>query len=94
MPKDSEDDYSYLSEHRHPNMMAFLQHYRWTTPETIEFADAVPFGAFGAIAGSSIVGLLAVEELLRIGNEQEIRKSSQQILRLFSKHAPPTQPQL
>jgi hypothetical protein len=80
MPKDAHEDYSYLSEYCHPNMMAFQQHYRWTTPETIEFVDAVPFGAFGAIASSAGRGLLAAYELLGIGDEKEIRNAIHKLL--------------
>jgi hypothetical protein len=80
MPEDAKEDYSYLSEYCHPNMMAFMQHYQWTTPETIDFVDAVPFGAFGAIAGSSLMGLVAAHDLLVIGNEREIRKAIRKLL--------------
>jgi hypothetical protein len=61
-------------------MMAFQQHYRWTTPETIEFVDAVPFGAFGAIASSAGRGLLAAYALLGIGDEKEIRNAIHKLL--------------
>jgi hypothetical protein len=72
MPKGAEDDYSYLSEFCHPNTMTFQQHYRWTTPYTIDFVEQVAFGAFGAIAGSTTQGLMVVHELLEIGNERQI----------------------
>lgn len=72
-PRETEDDYSYLSEYCHPNMMTFSQHYRWTTPYVIDFVDEVPFGAFGAIAGSALQGLMMIAELLGIGNEQNVR---------------------
>jgi hypothetical protein len=80
MPKDSHEDYSYLSEYCHPNMMAFQQHYQWTTPDTIEFVDAVPFGAFGAIASSAILGLMIADELLGLGNERDIRTIIRELL--------------
>jgi hypothetical protein len=80
MPKESQEDYSYLSEYCHPNMMAFMQHYQWTTPDKIEFVDAVPFGAFGAIAGSAIQGLFAADELLGISNERQIRTVIRKLL--------------
>jgi hypothetical protein len=90
MPKESHDDYSYLSEFCHPNMMAFQQHYRWTTPQTIDFVDSVTFGAFGAIAGSAIQGLVAADELLGIGNEKEIRKAIRELLlALIESHVGP-----
>jgi hypothetical protein len=86
MPKDSQDDYSYLSEFCHPNLMAFMQHYQWTTPETIEMI-AVPFGALGAIAGSAIQGLLALNELLEIGDERTVRKVVHGLMVDLAEHA-------
>jgi hypothetical protein len=80
MPKDSWEDYSYLSEFCHPNMMTFAQHYTWTTPEVIEFGTAVAFGAYGAIAASAIQGLLALNELLSACRETQIRKAVLQLL--------------
>jgi len=71
-PKETEEDYSYLSEFCHPNMMTFSQHYFWTTPYTIDFVDQVEIGAFGAIAGSTVQGLMAIQELLRISSERQI----------------------
>jgi hypothetical protein len=81
MPKGTEDDYSYLSEYCHPNMMAFHQHFRWTTPAVIDFVDEDVFGAFGPIAGSCLQGLMTVEELLNIGNEHEVRKAIVKLMR-------------
>ena len=72
MHKGSDDDYSYLSEFCHPNAMTFQQHYHWATPYAIEFVDQVEFGAFGTIAGSTLQGLMVIQELLKIGNEQQI----------------------
>jgi hypothetical protein len=74
-PKETEEDYSYLSEFCHPNMMTFSQHYRWTTPYTIDFVDQVEFGAFGAIAGSTTQGLMQIHELLNLGNERHVNKA-------------------
>jgi len=71
MANGMEDD-SYLSEFCHPNTMTFQQHYRWTTPYTIDFVNQVAFGAFGAIAGSSVHGLMAIHELLKISNERQV----------------------
>jgi hypothetical protein len=68
----SAPEFGYLSEFCHPNMMTFSQHYRWTTPYTIDFVDQVEFGAFGAIAGSTVQGLMEIHELLKIGNERQI----------------------
>ena len=80
MEKEAQDDYSYLSEYCHPNAMTFQQHYRWTTPYIIDFVDEVTFAAFGAIAGSSILGLMAIVELLAIGNETEVRQTIKKLL--------------
>lgn len=77
----TEDDYSYLSEFCHPNMMTFSQHYLWTTPYTMDFVDQVEFGAFGAIAGSTLQGLMAIQELLKIGNE---RRTNGAVVRLLT----------
>lgn len=71
-PKETEEDYSYLSEFFHPNMMTFSQHYRWTTPYAIDFVDQVEFGAFGAIAGSTTQGLMEIRELLNLGSERHL----------------------
>jgi hypothetical protein len=85
MPEGSEDDYSYLSEYCHPNMMAFKQHYQWTTPETMEMIPVVVFGAYGAIAGSAIQGIATVYELLGIGKESKVRKVIHQVMLDFVK---------
>lgn len=87
MPPHSQDDYSYLSEYCHPNVMAFMQHYKWTSPNTIEFMDAVEFGAFGAIAASSVQGLLAAQELLGLANDQAIRTNICDLLRTIAQRA-------
>ncbi len=76
----TEDDYSYLSEFCHPNMMTFTQHYRWTTPYTIDFVEQVEFGAFGAIAGSTIQGLMAINELLETSEERQINGAIARLL--------------
>lgn len=79
--KEAEEDYSYLSEFCHPNMMTFSQHYRWTTPYAIDFVDQVKFGAFGAIAGSTTHGLMQIHELLNLGNEQQVNKAITTLLK-------------
>jgi hypothetical protein len=82
MPKISEDDdYSYLSEFCHPNMMTFSQHYRWVNPQTIEFGNAEHFGAFGAITGSAIQGLLVIHELLGVAQETDTRRALTALLK-------------
>jgi hypothetical protein len=76
----NEDDYSYLSEFCHPNMMTFSQHYEWTTPYTIDFVNQVEFGAFGAIAGSATQGLLTIHELLKLGHERQVNSAIVRLL--------------
>ena len=80
VPEEFSDDYSYLSEYTHPNTMAFQQHYRWIDPDTIEFADMVPFGAFGVIAASAIQGLLAADKLLTLCQESRIQGAIRALL--------------
>jgi hypothetical protein len=80
MPKGTDDDYSYLSEFCHPNTMTFQQHYRWTTPYTIDFVDQVAFGAFGTIAGSSIQGLMTINELLELSHERQVNSAIVKLL--------------
>src|SRR5205807_1740624 len=87
VPKETEDDYSYLSEFCHPNMMTFSQHYQWTTPFTIDFVDQVTFGAFGAIAGSSLQGLMVIDELLGIGNERQVRAAIRTLMKTIAEKA-------
>lgn len=84
MPNGTDDDYSYLSEFCHPNTMTFQQHYRWTTPYTIEFVDQVTFGAFGAIAGSSLQGLMTVHELLKLSNEKQVNSAIVGLLKVIA----------
>lgn len=80
-PEGTEEDYSYLSEFCHPNMMTFAQHYQWTTPSTIDFLDQVEFGAFGTIAASTTRGLMEIHELLDIGDERQVNSSIVALLR-------------
>jgi len=89
MPKssDGDDDYSYLSEFCHPNMMAFMQHYRWINPETIEFVEPEICGAFGAITASAIHGLLQMHELLGLANERATRKALHELMGEIAKIA-------
>jgi hypothetical protein len=84
MPKGTEDDYSYLSEFCHPNTMTFQQHYRWTTRYTIDFEDQLAFGAFGAIAGSSVNGLMAIHELLKLSNERQVNSAVVKLLKAIA----------
>jgi hypothetical protein len=64
--------------------MTFQQHYRWTTPYTIDFEDQVAFGAFGAIAGSSVNGLVAIHELLKLSNERKVNTAVVELLKAIA----------
>jgi hypothetical protein len=64
--------------------MTFQQHYCWTTPYTIDFGDQVAFGAFGAIAGSSVNGLMAIYELLRLGNERQVNAAVVRLIKAIA----------
>jgi len=73
MPTSAQEDYSYLSEFSHPNTMAFLQHYEWSDPYTVKFVGSEVHGFLGATTAAVINGLLALDELLRLANEGQIR---------------------
>jgi hypothetical protein len=71
----NDDDYSYLSEFCHPNMMAFAQHYEITEKGVeIRYTQKSEIGAFGGITASAMQGLLTIIELLELGNETEVRR--------------------
>lgn len=72
LPEDAQDGYSYLSEFCHPNMLAFLQYYRWPNPNEVQFIDHEPQGVFGSITAACIAGLLAIEEMLRLTKERTV----------------------
>jgi hypothetical protein len=81
MPEDAQEGYSFLSEFCHPNLMAFLQYYNWADPQTVMFVDSKPAnGIFGSTAAASMEALLAIEELLRIAHELEVRLSLRKML--------------
>lgn len=79
---ENDDDYSYLSEFCHPNMMAFAQHYD-ITEKGIEIRDRQKseIGAFGGITAAAIQGLMTMMELLEIGDEREVRGAVVGLLR-------------
>lgn len=82
MPQSSQEDYSYLSEFCHPNVLAFLQYYEWLDPETVRFVDNKPLEGFlGATTAAVIQGLLVAAELLALANEQSVRRSLVSLLR-------------
>jgi len=83
-PKETHDDYSYLSEFCHPNMMTFLQHYRWTTPYVVEFVDEVEFDSFGTIAVSTIHGLMAIHQLLVLSQERQVNGAIATLLKAIA----------
>jgi hypothetical protein len=66
-------------------MMTFSQHYRWTTPHVIDFVGQVEFGVFGAVAASTIQGLLVVHELLKICNERRVNGAIVTLLAAIAK---------
>ena len=73
MPRSAQEDYSYLSEFCHPNVLAFSQYYEWIDPETVRFIDRNPIEGFlGTMIAAVIQSLLAVEELLARVHERDI----------------------
>jgi hypothetical protein len=91
MPQSAQDDYSYLSEFCHPNVLAFFQYYEWFDPETVRFVDYKPIEGFlGATTAAVIQGLLAAQELLAIVREQDVRRSLVALLRTIAEKASTT----
>ncbi len=89
MPEDAQEGYSFLSEFCHPNVLAFSQYYEWTDPHTVSFTDDhEPLeGVLGSAAAASIEGLLAIEELLRLTCEGEVRGSLHELLEAIAQNA-------
>lgn len=82
MPQSAQDDYSYLSEFCHPNVLAFLQYYEWSDPETVRFVDFKTVEGFsGATTAAVLQGLLATEELLNLIGEHDVRTSIVRLLK-------------
>ena len=81
IPKESREDYSYLSEYSHPNTMAFQQHYKWLTPRTVTITDQIPIHGFlGSTTGACIQALLAADNLLELAEEREVRLQLRNLL--------------
>jgi len=88
MPQSTQEDYSYLSEFCHPNVLAFFQYYEWFDPETVRFVDYKPKEGFlGATTAATIQGLLVAEELLAIVHEQDVRCPLVALLRTIAEKA-------
>jgi hypothetical protein len=79
---DAPDSYSFLSEFAHPNMAAFLQHYKWKTPYLVEFGEQYSDvgAAFSSAAGAAIRALLALVDILKLAGEIEIRAGVMRVL--------------
>lgn len=74
--RSAQDDYSYLSEFSHPNVLAFMQYYNFCDPETITFVDHKPLEGFlGATTVAVIQGLLSIQRLLVIAHERDVSRS-------------------
>jgi hypothetical protein len=88
LPKDAQEDYSYLSEFCHPNSLSFLQYYNWSDPNTVTFVDGDPRkGVFGPTTAAALQGLLALDELLRLTKEKTVRRSLRELLVGVAKEA-------
>jgi hypothetical protein len=86
LPEDAREGYSFLSEFCHPNMLAFQQYYRWLNPHEVGFADHEAQGMFGATTAASIMGLMAIQEMLCLTNERPIAATLRQILVALVEH--------
>ncbi|MGA2075281.1 MAG: hypothetical protein ABSH52_17460 [Terriglobia bacterium] len=81
----SNEGYSFLSELCQPNMFAFSQYYRWPNPFEVRFVDHDTQGVFGTTTASCVQGLLAIEKLLRLAEENRVRSSLVELLVAVSK---------
>jgi hypothetical protein len=86
MPSANEG-YSFLSELCHPNMLAFSQYYHWPDPFEVQFVDHDTQGVFGTTAAASVRGLLAIEELLRLAEEDRLLHCLHELLVAISKQS-------
>jgi hypothetical protein len=76
IPEAAREDYSYLSEFCHPNVLAFFQYYEYSDPETVRFIEPKTQQGFsGATTAAIIQGLLSLTELLELTREHQIRRS-------------------
>jgi hypothetical protein len=70
LPEAATEDYSFLSEYCHPNMLAFSQYYRWPNPFEVQFVDHEARGVFGSTTSACLLGLMAIQEILRLTQEK------------------------
>lgn len=79
---DANDSYSFLSEYCHPNLPAYYQHYEWTTSAQVEFCERTEKrdAVLGSVAAAMLQGLMAVEGLLRMVGDNDIRPELVRIL--------------
>ena len=81
LPPYALENYSYLSEFCHPNLLTFMQYYEWTDPHTATFADKEPMeGIFGPTTGAVIQGLMTLNELLWLTKEKSVNHAVLQLL--------------
>lgn len=66
------EEYSFVSEFCHPNMLAFSQHYRWPNRFEVQFVDHEVQGWLGPTIAAALLGLMATEELLRLSKEKTV----------------------
>jgi hypothetical protein len=88
--EDANDSYSFLSEFCHPNLPAYYQHYEWTTSTRVEFRERTENrdAALGSVVAAMLLGLMAVEDLLRLIGDKDISPKLVRILADIAK--PPT----
>ena len=81
LPPYALENYSYLSEFCHPNLLAFMQYYEWTDSHTAKFVDKQRMeGQFGPTTGAVIQGLMTLNELLWLTKEKTVNESVLQLL--------------
>jgi hypothetical protein len=81
LPPYAKENYSYLSEFCHPNMLALRQYYDWTGPGSVKFVDRDPTeGVFGPPVAAIIQGLLAADDLLEFADGKTVSQSLHQFL--------------
>jgi fatty acid desaturase len=87
MPENTRDDYSFLSEYCHPNMLAFLQYYCWLSHYEVAFVDHDAQGVFGSTAAACVMGLMAIEETLVMIGESAVVNSLRKLFRVVVEQA-------
>jgi hypothetical protein len=74
LPPYAVENYSYLSEFCHPNVLALMQYYDWIGPGVATFVDHKhPEGTFGPTVAAALKGLLAIDDLLLLAEEKIVR---------------------